>query len=38
MKYGKVNGVDKPVSRLVLGTDYMNTKELEKICYSRWSF
>ncbi|HHV97380.1 MAG TPA: aldo/keto reductase [Clostridiaceae bacterium] len=30
MKYGKVNGVDKPVSRLVLGTDYMNTKELEK--------
>lgn len=30
MKYGKVKGVDKPVSRLVLGTDYMNTKELEK--------
>lgn len=30
MIYDKVNGVDKPVSRLALGTDYMNTRELEK--------
>ena len=30
MKYGKVIGVDKDVSRLVLGTDYMTTKELDK--------
>lgn len=30
MRYGRVTGVDKEVSRLVLGTDYMATKELEK--------
>lgn len=30
MRYGKVSGLDKLVSRLVLGTDYMNTKDLEK--------
>ena len=30
MLYGKVQGVDKDVSRLVLGTDYMTTRDLER--------
>lgn len=30
MRYGRVTGVDKEVSRLVLGTDYMTTKDLDK--------
>ncbi|HZJ83703.1 MAG TPA: aldo/keto reductase [Clostridia bacterium] len=29
MKYGKVKGMDKDVSRLVLGTDYMTTQDLD---------
>ncbi|NMA94721.1 MAG: aldo/keto reductase [Clostridiales bacterium] len=33
MQYGKVKGVEKDVSRIVLGTDYMNTKELNR-CFS----
>jgi len=30
MLYGNVRGIDKPVSRLVLGTMIINTRELEK--------
>lgn len=30
MKYGKIDGPQKKVSRLILGTDYMNTKDKEK--------
>ena len=30
MHYGTVKGVEKPVSRIVLGTTNINTKELEK--------
>ncbi len=30
MLYGSVRGIDKPVSRLVLGTMIINTRELEK--------
>jgi aryl-alcohol dehydrogenase-like predicted oxidoreductase len=30
MKYGKVKGLEKDVSRIVLGTDYMTTQRLEQ--------
>lgn len=31
MKYGKVSGLDKPISRLVLGTDHFNDSDNERI-------
>lgn len=30
MRYGRVEGVNKQVSRIVLGTDYMSTRELDR--------
>ena len=30
MKYGKVKGLEKDVSRIVLGTDYMTTQRMEQ--------